>query len=224
MIPEVRVLVFARAPVPGAAKTRLAGVLGPNGAASLQAWLTVHALRTARDSGLGPVELWCAPNCGHRLFRRLRRWAGFALREQHGPELGARMAGALGTALDRAPAAVLIGTDCPALHPTLLRRAAGALAEVDAVFAPAEDGGYVLVGLRRPAPELFQGIDWGTGRVWRQTLRRLRTHGLRWTALPPLPDLDRPEDLRRSLPPPISRRIAILQRNRKTARTPGWRP
>jgi glycosyltransferase A (GT-A) superfamily protein (DUF2064 family) len=134
------------------------------------------------------------------------------------------MAAAFDSALRRSPAALLVGTDCPALTPRILRRAAAVLARADAVFVPAEDGGYVLVGLRRFAPGVFVDIDWGTDRVWAQTRRRLQAQRLRWTGLPPLRDLDRPEDLCQPLPPGISRRIAALRRNRRTPRRPGSPP
>jgi glycosyltransferase A (GT-A) superfamily protein (DUF2064 family) len=93
---------------------------------------------------------------------------------------------------------LLIGTDCPALQPEDLRAAASALLDgEDAVVIPAEDGGYVLIGLRRPIPALFEGMAWGTDTVMSSTRRRLREIGMRWRELPTLWDVDRPADLAR---------------------------
>jgi hypothetical protein len=95
-------------------------------------------------------------------------------------------------------AAVLIGSDCPALRPSDLRRAARLLAGgADAVLAPAEDGGYALIGLRRVRDELFSGVRWGTEDVMRQTRERLARLGWRWRELRTVWDVDRPEDYRR---------------------------
>lgn len=94
------------------------------------------------------------------------------------------------------PYAVLIGSDCPALRPADLRAAARVLrAGADAVLAPAEDGGYPLIGLRRVSRRLFDGIDWGSPRVLAQTRRRLAGLRWRWRELRTLWDVDRPEDV-----------------------------
>jgi uncharacterized protein len=100
--------------------------------------------------------------------------------------------------LRRHPYAVLIGSDCPALRPADLRAAARALREgADAVLAPAEDGGYPLIGLRRVSRRLFDGIAWGGPQVLAQTRRRLKALGWRWKELRTLWDVDRPEDVAR---------------------------
>jgi glycosyltransferase A (GT-A) superfamily protein (DUF2064 family) len=91
--------------------------------------------------------------------------------------------------------AILIGTDAPALDAPLLRAARQALDSHEAVFVPALDGGYALVGLRRPAPELFAGIAWSTPEVMAMTRQRARAAGLRWAELPAIGDIDVPEDL-----------------------------
>jgi len=191
------VAVFARAPVAGAAKTRLMPVLGAAGAARLQAAFVRRALRTAIDAALGPVSLWCAPDCGNPFFTACREEFDVALAPQQGGDLGARMAHAFDS-LCAAHPVLLIGTDCPALEGDTLRRAAGALAQgEDAVFVPAEDGGYVLIGLARPFAALFHGIAWGSDQVMVQSRERLRAEGLRWRELPPCWDVDRPEDVAR---------------------------
>ena len=92
----------------------------------------------------------------------------------------------------------MLGTDCPALSPDYLRRAARALADGnDAVFGPAEDGGYVLVGLRSPRHGLFSGPVWGTSTVMSETRSRAIALGLRFVELETLWDVDEPADLQR---------------------------
>ena len=185
------VIVFARAPRAGQAKTRLVPRLGAAGAARLQARLTSAALRTALEARCGPVELHLTTR--HSLFPGTQ-----SLRVQRGADLGARMHRALAQGLRRHGAAILIGTDCPALRPPDLRRAARLLAGgCDVVLAPAEDGGYALIGARRVSPQLFQGIPWGGATVYTETLRRLARLGYRSRSLRMLWDVDRPEDLER---------------------------
>ena len=193
----VHVAILAKAPVAGLAKTRLAPALGARGAARLQRRLTRIALATALDAGVGPVTLWCAPDAGHRYFRALRRACGVRCLPQPEGDLGARMHAAFARHCAHGPA-LLVGTDCPALTPAHLRRAADALrAGAEAVFHPAEDGGYVLVGLARPRPALFEGVAWSTERVMAQTRERARGLGLVPRELETLWDVDLPGDLPR---------------------------
>jgi rSAM/selenodomain-associated transferase 1 len=121
--------------------------------------------------------------------------------DQPAGDLGQRMHAAFATHARRSDAPLLlIGTDCPALDEQHLQAAAKRLLEADeAVFTPAEDGGYVLVGLRRPQIALFEGIDWGTDQVMVQTRARLMLLGLRWSEMPALWDVDEPADWRRWL-------------------------
>lgn len=193
---RVAIAVLAKAPVQGYAKTRLIPALGAAGAAALQGRLCLRALETAQGSGLGPVTLWCAPDATHPFFGQCRSAHGVALHEQHGATLGERMLAAFEAA---APAPLLlIGTDCPALTVGHLHGCAARLrAGDDAVLLPAEDGGYVLIGLRRPLAPLFLGIEWGTGRVMAQTRSVLGTLGLRWSEPCTLWDVDEPDDLAR---------------------------
>jgi rSAM/selenodomain-associated transferase 1 len=195
--PSARVAVFAKAPVPGQVKTRLAPVLGADGAAALHAGLVRRALSTAVDSRLGAVELWCAPDTAHPFFQRCAEQFGATLHAQQGEDLGQRMAAAFAHGLASGGHVVLIGSDCPVLEPADLRDAAAAVAGHDAALAPAEDGGYVLVALARPLPDLFHGIAWGTSAVMGQTRARLASLGIAWKELPMRWDVDRPEDFAR---------------------------
>lgn len=120
---------------------------------------------------------------------------GLTVQAQRGPDLGARMHNALSDALHGVGRAVLIGTDCPELDAAYLDAAFDALDGHDAVLGPAADGGYVLIGLRRPAPTLFTRIAWGTGTVLAETRAGLRAAGLSWRELPTLRDLDEIADL-----------------------------
>jgi len=192
--PDTALIVFARAPEPGRVKTRLVPLLGEKGAARLHARLVARALETARASGLGSIDLYCSPRIGGDYFRKMQKRFNVRLSSQGRGDLGERMYRAFRS---HSPA-VLIGSDCPALRPADLRAAARALREgADAVLAPAEDGGYALIGLRRVSRRLFDGIAWGRPQVLAQTRRRLRALGWRWKELRTLWDVDRPEDVAR---------------------------
>ncbi len=193
----VRVAVFAKAPVPGGVKTRLAASVGEERAASLHERLAIHAIGTAIASGVGPVELWCAPDTDHPFFSRCEREQGVELHAQVGANLGVRMENAFARAFAAHRALVLIGADCPALAPRHLAEAASAVAAGEAAVSPAEDGGYVLVALARPVPHLFEDIAWGGEGVMAATRERLAASGMPWRELETLWDVDRPEDLQR---------------------------
>jgi len=192
---DTALLVFARAPVAGTAKTRLMPVLGAAGAAVLHGRLLTHALSTARAAAPASLELWCDPDADHPFLQAAAATHGATLHVQDGDDLGLRMAYALAAALRRATYALCTGADCPALTAQHLSAAAAALrAGNDAVFVPTEDGGYALVGVARDEPRLFNGMDWGGPQVMAQTRARLRELGLRWQELETLWDVDRPED------------------------------
>ncbi len=211
-----RIVVMAKAPVAGHAKTRLIPALGAQGAAALAERLLNHAVQQALAADLGPVELCGASACNahqgdteppaalHPAFERLADAWPITLSEQGSGDLGQRMHRAFERAFSLMPTGtgrmLLTGTDAPALGASVLRRAAEALADTDAVFVPAHDGGYALVGLRRPAPTLFDDMVWSTPTVMAHTRGRLAAAGLRHTELPPLHDIDVPADLAH-LPP-----------------------
>jgi rSAM/selenodomain-associated transferase 2/rSAM/selenodomain-associated transferase 1 len=199
-VPAPTLQIFAKAPLPGSVKTRLAATLGDAPAAAVHAQLVERTLATAvaaRTAGIvGAIELWAAPDATHPAFARWRDRYGVAVVTQVGDDLGTRMRHALDRALARGAPAVLVGTDCPALDVDYLSHAAAALAGHDAVFGPAEDGGYVLVGLSRRI-DPFAGIAWGTPGVMTGTRARLAACGATWHELPPLWDVDREADLAR---------------------------
>lgn len=189
------VLVFAKAPRAGLAKTRLAPALGMQGAAQLAARMLAHAVAEACAAGLGPVVLCCAPDASDPAFARLARVHGVGLAPQGEGDLGARMARALRRELDGCRRVLLVGTDAPAVDAVYLRQAAAALLDHDAVFGPAADGGYTLVGLSCRADGLFHGMGWSTPRVMAQTRARLRALSLSHAELATLHDIDEPADL-----------------------------
>jgi rSAM/selenodomain-associated transferase 1 len=190
----VAIAVLARAPIPGFAKTRLIPVLGEDGAATLQARLIERAVATACAAAIGPVTLWATPDESHPGFQILRT-RGVTLARQPDGDLGARMLAAI--AAVNGPVLV-IGTDCPALRADHLQTAAATLhAGNEVVVFPAEDGGYVLIGMHRPLPDLFADMRWGTAKVMDETRRRLRERGLTWQDPVTLWDVDVPNDLAR---------------------------
>jgi hypothetical protein len=193
----VRIAVFAKAPVAGQVKTRLAPVLAPEAAARLHGRLVLHALREATAAGAGEVELWCAPDTAHGFFGDCARQFGVRLRGQGEGSLGARMARAFATAHAEGQGLVLLGSDCPALDRQAIAAAAQALSSQAVAIAPAEDGGYALIALSAPQPSLFEGIAWGTASVMAETRRKLAAARIAWTELPRTWDVDRPEDYAR---------------------------
>lgn len=202
-----RVIVFARVPRLGRVKTRLAAAVGDAEALRVHRSLLARTLQVAA----GFAGAWSAAGSPHPPELELRIEGadsagecaglaarhGFVLRPQHGPDLGVRMHAALVDALGAGRTPVLVGCDCPVLEPGDLAAAFGTLAEHPAVFAPAEDGGYALVGLREPCPTLFDGIAWGTHRVMEQTRVRLRSLGFGWGELRTVWDVDEIDDYRR---------------------------
>jgi rSAM/selenodomain-associated transferase 1 len=191
----VAVAILAKAPLPGFSKTRLAPVLGADGAAALQARFIERAVETARAAKIGPITLWAAPDQDHPAFQTLAALFGVALARQPDGDLGVRML----TAIEAARGPVLvIGTDCPALKPAHLRAAADALlGGIDVAVVPVDDGGYALIGMREADPRLFADMPWSTDRVMAETRRRLTRLSLSWREPARLWDVDVPDDLDR---------------------------
>ena len=191
--------VLAKAPRAGFAKTRLAAVLGRHGAARAQRRFTLGTLAMVRAAALGPLTLHCAPDQQHRFFRALAARCGLHCQPQAPGDLGQRMLGAAAQHFSVQPQLplLLIGTDCPVLAPGHLQCAARALQQHDVVLIGAQDGGYVLIGMRRLVPQVFQGIAWSTPQVMAQTRDRLADAGASWTTLDTLWDVDEPADWRR---------------------------
>lgn len=192
----IPIMLFARTPQPGKVNTRLIPALGEEGAARLhEAMLRWKAAELSeRHSHL---QLWVSPSTANPVIREIGEGYGFELFVQSGRDLGERMGRALEAALGRGPGAVLLGTDCPPLPGSFVGEALALLDEYDAVFSPAEDGGFGLIAVRRFDPRLFEGVPWGSDRVMGAVRQRLYELGWRWRELAACWDVDRPTDLKR---------------------------
>lgn len=210
-----RVLIMAKAPVPGTVKTRLR--LPPKHAARLQAAFITDAVSKARNSGIGPVTVTGSPPESLELIEPLLPGDARLLPQVEG-DLGEKMLAAARWLYAGSPEPVIIlGTDAPTLPPARLEEAARALETYDAALVPSDDGGYVLLGLRAPHEALFSGVEWSTDAVYRQTLEQARQAGLSLQSLEPWYDVDEPQDLKRlsrelSAAPEVAPRTAAVLR------------
>ena len=185
---------MARHPVAGRVKTRLAATLGADAACALY---RAFVLDLAERLGAMPYAVTWAYTPPDAPFPELLPGAG--CRPQRGRDLGERLTGAIGEEFAAGPGPVIaIGADAPHIPAAALAEAAATLAHgADVVLGPAADGGYYLIGLGRPAPDLFAGIAWGTAGVLEATLARAGAAGLAPHLLPPSFDIDQPADLAR---------------------------
>jgi rSAM/selenodomain-associated transferase 1 len=192
------VQVFAKAPVPGTVKTRLIPHLGAAGTTELYCRMLRRALATVAIARAGPTELWTTEPAASPFLQSCCRLLGMEVRLQAGADLGERLSHAASDALSRAAHVLVVGADIPSMTHEDLREARDALAAgSDAVLGPAEDGGYWLIGLRRHAARIFEGIAWGGADVAERTRERMRALGWGWHELPTRWDVDRGEDLAR---------------------------
>jgi rSAM/selenodomain-associated transferase 1 len=193
-------IVFAKTPLPGRVKTRLAATLGADAAVRVYRDLlerTLDVACTARRAGVvGDVELWVAPEDPPGVLRDWCAARAIELRAQRGDDLGARMRGAVAHALARGRPALVIGSDAPGYDVAYLAAAASALEHNDAVIGPAEDGGYVLIGLARDV-DAFSRVPWSTGAVLAATRERLAEARATWHELHALWDVDTHDDFLR---------------------------
>jgi rSAM/selenodomain-associated transferase 1 len=191
----VSIVILAKAPIPGFAKTRLIPAIGAHAAAVLQERLTERTVATALAAGIGPVTLCCDPDATHDTFLKMVTRMKITLRPQPPGDLGTRMLAAVATSTGPV---LVIGTDCPALTEAHLRSAAMALRDGnDVVLIPAERGGYVLLGMRKAQPRLFSNIAWGGSSVLADTRARIVEQRLMLIERPPLWDVDTEIDLAR---------------------------
>ncbi len=197
---SIHAMIFTRYPVPGQVKTRLIDTIGAECAARIQRRLTEHILHTTRAvqriSTELSVKIVIFGTGGSQ--RDYRAWLGddIQYQTQSGGDLGTRLERAFDHAFQQdATSAIAIGADVPGISASILCEALNCLNSSDVVLGPALDGGYYLIGMNRTFPELFSGIDWGTGNVRSQTLESGRRLGLRMAELEMLQDVDRPDDL-----------------------------
>ena len=188
-------VVFARSPVPGAVKTRLQARYTPQQAADIYRALVLDTLENARGASAARYVLAYTPADAGEEFRRLAG-PGWDLCPQVEADLGGRMLEAARWSFDRgARRLAIIGSDAPNLPVEFIDRAFRLLGERDVVLGPTVDGGYGLIGLSRPLDAVFGGIDWGTERVFSQTVERVEAAGLTLGLVPPWYDVDTPGHL-----------------------------
>lgn len=190
-------IIFTRYPEPGKTKTRLIPVLGNIAAANLQREMTEYTVFQVQELRKA-IEISLEVRFAGGDSQLMQDWLGLDLvyQSQGEGDLGLRMARSLFDAFQSgAEQVVIIGTDCPGVNPQILATAFEKLYTYDLVLGPAMDGGYYLIGLRQPIPELFVNIEWGTAQVFQKTVDIAQKLNLSYVNLSPLADVDRPEDL-----------------------------
>lgn len=185
------ILLFAKAPRPGACKTRLARRCGDRRAAGLYRAMLEHALSRASQLAPARVHLCCAPDTRDPFLARIARRYGAARVSQSGGDLGRRMHAAIRFGLVRYSSVVLMGSDQPQLDDDWYAEATGALSTPGhAWLAPTLDGGYWAIGLTRAEPRVFRGPTWSSAHVARQTMQRLHRCGYAVRCHPARRDVD----------------------------------
>ncbi|WP_419812175.1 TIGR04282 family arsenosugar biosynthesis glycosyltransferase [Bacterioplanoides sp.] len=194
---KTRIIIFAKAPLPGLAKTRLIPALGEQGSAQLAKKLLQYSVQQAVSAGAGvsSVELCVAPGLDPDLWQDIEIPATVQWSEQGAGDLGERLQRASQRSLEQGEAVLLMGTDCPGLTAERLQQAANALQQNDTCMYPVSDGGYALLGLRYPAPSLFVDMPWSTEQVSRLTQQRIQQAGWSLACLETLHDIDVADDL-----------------------------
>ncbi|MBW4676130.1 MAG: TIGR04282 family arsenosugar biosynthesis glycosyltransferase [Desmonostoc geniculatum HA4340-LM1] len=195
--PKQHLIIFTRYPEPGKTKTRLIPVLGSVGAANLQRQMTEHTIFQVKELQK-LIDISVEVRFAGGDLQLMQDWLGLDLvyQSQGEGDLGLRMARSLFEAFQfGAEKAIIIGTDCPGVNAQVLATAFDKLHTFELVLGPAIDGGYYLIGLRQPIPELFANIEWGTAQVFQKTVEIAQKLNLSYVNLTPLADVDRPEDL-----------------------------
>lgn len=201
---DLRIVIFTRYPVSGQAKTRLIPALGPDGAAEFQKIMTEFTVRQARNTKISAQIRFTGGT-----ESQMQAWLGAEgdYLPQGGGNLGERMERAFADAFaGGAKKVIIVGCDCPDNRADNMLNALSLLNQSSCVIGPAADGGYYLIGLSTPKPELFRNIDWGSDRVFRQTISKVGDYRV----LPILSDVDEPDDI----PPKISVVIPALNEER----------
>jgi rSAM/selenodomain-associated transferase 1 len=195
---ENLLVMFVKYPEPGQVKSRLALTLGDRKAAQVYKSVTEELISAVVPSSSDTVYDMAVAYSPADAAQDMRTWlrSGIQLMPQSGANLGERLQNAFAAGFaDGYARIIIIGSDCPAVTRELVRDALHRLKIHEVVIGPAADGGYYLIGLSRSAPELFTNIDWSTEHVFDQTIEKCDRLGLAYTLLPPLRDIDRPEDL-----------------------------
>lgn len=195
---RIALAIVTKAPQPGEVKTRLCPPLTPADACELHRCFLldkIEQVRGLRDAA--PAAVY-APAGARGLFEELA--PGFALVPQREADLGGRLIAAVEALFAEGfAAAVMVDSDTPTLPAAFLQQAIELISapDVDLVLGPSEDGGYYLIGLRAPRPDLFENMPWSSAALCAETIRRARASGLRVACLPEWFDVDTASDLAR---------------------------
>lgn len=192
---KIRLIIFAKAPIAGFAKTRLIPALGEVGAAQLAQRLLLNTIENGLACKFNITELCVTPDPKHSAWKELAINDDIVWSAQGDGDLGERLARASKRAIDQGESVLLIGTDCPQLTSDILQEAATTLLDTNAVIIPATDGGYTLLGINEFHSSIFEGVAWSTESVFVDTVQRLKK--LHWsiTIMQRLHDIDEPHDL-----------------------------
>lgn len=194
--PENTLIIFTRYPNPGTSKSSLIPALGEQGAADLHEKMIIRTKDLAVEMQKAkPLNVQVSYAGADESEMRKILGDSFEYHLQQGDLMGDRMQSAMENAFSAgAENVVLIGTDCPFITPRILGQAFAGLEDTDVVIGPSTDGGYYLIGLKKPQPVLFENISWGTDAVAAETLVAAMQNGLEITRIKTLSDIDRPED------------------------------
>jgi rSAM/selenodomain-associated transferase 1 len=190
------VVIFTRTPQSGKVKTRLQPELTPEQALACHMLLLENTLQRIQAHEYR-IELWSYPDTQHPLFEKLQQRFSISIHRQSGGDLGERMFHCLDFHIKQGNKIVLIGSDCPDINTAYIAEAFTQLHDNDVVLGPASDGGYVLISARKISKAVFEGIEWGSDRVYRQTVTQLNHSDLSHNSLDMLNDIDSYEDLKR---------------------------
>jgi len=188
-------ILFAKTPLAGQVKTRMAAELGEQCAAAFAEGLIEHSVRGAVAAWPGEVRLQVWPSTSHPCLERVQARHGVPVSLQAEGDLGAKMFRALSDAHERGAAAAVMGCDVPHCPPQTYRTAHAFLSQGRAVIGPSDDGGYYLIGVNPPHPACFEGIAWGGRRVFDATLKRAARAGVHLIVLQQLNDFDTTADI-----------------------------
>jgi len=185
--------LFAKNPVPGEVKTRLTLRFSPEKAAKLYEAFLLDLVNSLFSARCDEKVICFSPPDAEAAFSSLLK-GPFLYRSQKGDDLGKKMDENFSWTFTRGfNRSIIVGSDSPTLPPAYIEEAFDALQNYSAVIGPSFDGGYYLIGLSQPCPELFQDIDWSTNHVLDQTLARMESRGIKFHLLPPWYDVDTPD-------------------------------
>jgi rSAM/selenodomain-associated transferase 1 len=196
--PDAILAVFCKAPIVGDVKTRLMPELSAQQAADVHVLLTRRLLAWLDQAQICPITLWCSPDCSHPFFQACTAEYGVSLKQQKGSDLGARMQDAITSHLTESNPVLLIGCDSPSVTASDVSEMIEKLMSGDdVVVAPAEDGGYVMIGCSGDYPLLFSAMTWSTVTVFDNTCQRANYAGIQLSTIKMQWDVDNFNDWQR---------------------------